>query len=476
MKLRKLLQGIKYKKAVFIDEEKEIEHICYNSKDIKKGDIFVAIRGFKNDGNAFIPEALKNGAYAVVTENCYRCDFPCIEVEDARRALSRLSANYFSHPSKKLNVVGITGTNGKTTTSFLVVSMFKQIAKAGLIGTTGYFYDGIRKEAPVTTPESLDLQRLLYDMLKRGISYVSMEASAHGITLHRLQDVEFRVKVFTNISQDHLDFYKSMEDYARAKLSFFDRETKAVVNMDDRWGKEIEKRTNVTTYGFDRRCDIHPVSFVSDIHGIKADILTPLGKISINSPLVGDYNLYNIMACIGVGLCMDIEPEVIAKGIADLDGVPGRMEHLFSKGVDFFIDYAHTPDALKNALSALKKIKKNRLIVVFGAGGNRDREKRPIMGKVASELSDLIVLTSDNPRDEEPQAIINDIMCGIEDRKKAIVEPDRENAIKIVVDMAREGDAVLIAGKGHETYQIIGKKKDLFNDKEKLKEVLYDRL
>ena len=476
MELKKLLQGIKYKKAVFIDGEKQIGHVRYNSKRAKKGDVFVAIKGFRNDGNTFVSEALKNGAQVIVTENCSKCKFPCIEVEDARVSLSHLSANYFSHPSKKLNIVGITGTNGKTTTSFLVASMFKQIAKTGIVGTTGYFYDGIKEEASVTTPESLDLQRLFYDMSERGVSYVSLEVSAHGITLHRLQDVDFKVKVFTNISQDHLDFYKSLENYAKAKISFFDKETKAVVNTDDRWGREIAiaRRTHITSYGFDRLCDIHPISFVSDIYGIKADIFTPDGKIFVNSPLIGEYNLYNIMACIGVGLCMDIDFATIVRGISDLNGVSGRMEHFFSKGVNFFVDYAHTPNALGNALSALKKIKKNRLIVVFGAGGDRDKEKRPLMGNVASDLSDLIVLTSDNPRSEYPQAIIDDIMYGIKDREKVIVESDRKNAIKIAVSTAQEGDVVLIAGKGHETYQIIGEKKNPFDDREELKEILYD--
>jgi len=474
MKLKELFEDIDYKRSLFIDWEKQIEHICYNSHQVKRGDIFVAIKGFKEDGNTFIPQALKKGAEVIITENCLKADFPCIEVENARIALSRLSANYFFHPSRKLNVIGITGTNGKTTTSFLIDSIFKQVGKTGIVGTTGCFYDGVKKKSSITTPESLDIQRLFCEMLNRGIEYVSLEVSAHGITLYRLHDVDFKVKVFTNVSQDHLDFYKTLENYGNTKFSFFDEKTRVVVNTDDKLGKEIEKKTSAISYGFDKLCDIYPISFISDIHGIEASISTPKGEILIKSPLVGEYNLYNIMASIGVALWIDIDFSKIREGIFNLKGVSGRMERFSSNGVDFFVDYAHTPDALGNVLVVLEKLKRNRLIVVFGAGGDRDKVKRPKMGKVASLLSDVIILTSDNPRSEDPQAIIDGILIGIDNRKKVIVEKDRREAIRMAVNIAKKDDIVLIAGKGHETYQIVGKKKIPFDDRKELRKVLYD--
>jgi UDP-N-acetylmuramoyl-L-alanyl-D-glutamate--2,6-diaminopimelate ligase len=475
----------------------DIKGIAYDSRSVKPGFLFVALRGQTLDGHDYIKGAIENGAVAVVAEgDCggevIDSEIAMVKVKDSRAAMSTLSATFYDYPFEGINLVGITGTNGKTTTSYLLESiLLASGARPGVIGTINYRVSDRTWEAPVTTPESMDLMRTLRQMADAGVTDVIVEVSSHALDQGRVKDCPFKIGIFTNVSRDHLDYHSSIEEYSEAKSRLF-RDlgkgrsgglTWAVINTDDPKGKEFASLTKATvvTYGLAKSCDVRAECLEVSSSGLNAQMVTPGGKIGIRSSLIGDFNIYNILASSAAALCMDISLSDIASGIAGLNGVPGRLELVKNKRLlPIVVDYAHTPDALLKALSAVKSFVKGRLITVFGCGGDRDKGKRREMGRVAARLSDLVIITSDNPRTEDPAAILLQIEEGVREagvRKLLdisgnqvpgpgyMVELDRGNAIRKAVSVANESDLILIAGKGHENYQIIGKDRRDFDDR-----------
>ncbi|MFH0728948.1 MAG: UDP-N-acetylmuramoyl-L-alanyl-D-glutamate--2,6-diaminopimelate ligase [Pseudomonadota bacterium] len=477
----------------------DVKSIHYRSQSVLPGGLFVAIPGHKADGHAFIGDAVARGAVAVIAEQPVDIGAPCVQVADSRRALAQLSAGFYQNPSDALSVIGITGTNGKTTTTYLVESMLVAADRfPGVIGTINYRYAGKTVENPVTTPESLDLQRILAEMRQSGITHVAMEVSSHAIDLSRVERCGFDVAAFTNLTQDHLDYHGSMENYWACKQRLFteylargakkDRAV-AVINVGNAHGRELfsllrESFPNqVISYGVTGEGRVYPVDFDQDGSGIRGRIMTPAGSFSFRSTLVGQYNLENILCATGIGLALTLPLSAICDGIQSLRNVPGRLEPVMNKtGRFIFVDYAHTPDALDNVLTALSALKRGaRLLCVFGCGGDRDRAKRPIMGKIAAGHADLVIVTSDNPRTEAPERIIDEIVAGIRREntplltaadlvagKRAngyLVAPDRKTAIRLGLMASGAGDILLVAGKGHETYQILGTTKIAFDDR-----------
>lgn len=472
----------------------EITAIACRAQDVTPGALFVAVKGFQADGHDFIGQAVANGAAAVVCERPVPTDAAVIVVRNSRKALAELSGTFFGHPTDALTVIAITGTNGKTTTSYLIESILHRAGiDAGVIGTINYRYGGQLFNNPVTTPESLDLQRIMADMRDAGVTHVVMEVSSHALDQHRVHGCRFDIGVFTNFTQDHLDYHKDMEHYWSCKRSLFTdllpaatgkTRVRAVINAADPKGRELARETGLThlTCGHYVDSDIRTLQARFDLNGIAARIATPLGKMAIKSMLVGRHNLENILSAVGVGVALEIPAETMAEGIRSLENVPGRLERISNPHRRFvYVDYAHTPDALENALLALRALTVDRIICVFGCGGDRDRSKRPEMGRIVARLSDLAVVTSDNPRSEPPEQIIEEILTGVRpecDRqympnelqagfraKGYAVVINRREAIRISIAASRSGDTVLIAGKGHEPYQLIGSERLPFDDR-----------
>lgn len=482
MRLKELLEGIRFVETKG-DLQTEVKGISCDSRKVKQGDLFVAIKGTETDGHLFLAEALEKGAVAfVVEEPPEDMGFPYIRVFDSREALGLIASKFYGEPSKALKVVGVTGTNGKTTTTYLIEAILKAKGeKVGLIGTVAYRWGGVQLEATNTTPSSLELQRMMREMFETGVGCVVMEVSSHALSQKRLKGCYLDVGVFTNVTPEHLDYHGSFEDYLKAKALLFEEvleESKqigkdpwAIYNVDDPHVSRVVEGLEFKKLGFGQKGDIIPLEHQCSIDGIRARLKTPFGEIKVSSKLVGLYNLYNIMAAIGVCLALGVEGKAIEEGIASLKGIPGRLERVSDRPA-VFVDYAHTPDALQKVLLALRPFVKGKLILVFGCGGNRDRTKRPEMGRIASELSSFAVITSDNPRREDPSAIIEEIKKGIKPGfpYKAIV--DRREAIFEAIAQAGPEDVVLIAGKGHETYQIIGEHKYHFDDREVAKSAL----
>lgn len=482
MKLKELLNVLKgYKIAG--PEDIEIFDIQYDSRKVGKGSLFIAIKGEKADGNLFAEQAAESGAVAVVTDSSEfgaRSSATTVYVPNAREALAKISAAFYDQPAAKLKLVGITGTNGKTTTSFLVESVLREAGlNPGVVGTINYRYAGKVLPAPNTTPESLDLQRLLNDMVESGVKAAVMEVSSHALSLERVGGCVFDVAVFTNLTQDHLDYHLTMERYFEAKARLFtdfvDEGKTAVINMDDPKGEDLSKRALGRVIGYGIKCrgietNIYPKDIKLGVEGIEGTLATPSGEIKIKSSLIGEFNLYNILAAAGAGVGLGLPVDVVERGITALKNVPGRLERADAgQSFTILVDYAHTPDALARVLSTIRGLTDKKIITLFGCGGDRDRGKRPIMGRVAAEYSDIVIVTSDNPRTEEPLKIIEDITSGMAgacgDRSVQVI-PDRREAITEAVKEAREGDVVLLAGKGHEDYQIIGREKIHFDDRE----------
>ncbi|SPD73621.1 UDP-N-acetylmuramoyl-L-alanyl-D-glutamate--2, 6-diaminopimelate ligase [uncultured Desulfobacterium sp.] len=498
MQLGRLIKSIITLDPELIPETR-IEGLAYDSRKVKSGFLFVALRGHLQDGHNFIEAAIKNGAVAVVAESFRevkkeKSDAVFIEVPDSRAALAALAATYYVNPFSGLNLIGITGTNGKTTTSYLIEAILHEAgAIPGVIGTINYRSLNETWQAPVTTPESLEVMEILRKMADDGVTDVVMEVSSHALDQGRVRACPFRVAVFTNLSRDHLDYHHSMEEYFEAKSLLFrglDKKggadnPKAVINVDDPRGKDLIKITNVPaiTYGLRQDCDVRAEDIKTSRTGLTATLITPSGKITIRSALIGDYNIYNIMAAAAAALCLGIAHEAISAGVSSLKGVPGRLEAVKNnRSLTIVVDYAHTPDALTKALTALKPlVEGGRMITVFGCGGDRDQGKRSLMGYAACKQSDVVFITSDNPRTEEPMAIISQIEEGASqsgatrynassEYKRGqtfyFIDPDRARTIKRAVEMADKNDLILIAGKGHEDYQIIGKEKRHFDDRE----------
>ncbi len=449
--------------------------ISSNSKEVREGYVFVAIKGTQVDGHDFVEEALQRGALYVLVEREVGIKDPrIIKVEDTRKALGELASLFYGKVSKRLKIVGITGTNGKTTTTHIVESILNKAGiKTGLMGTIYYrLGEKIYEYEGRTTPDPIKWHSTLKAMWEEGASAVVCEVSSHALEQKRIWGTDFYMVGFTNLSQDHLDYHGTMENYFLAKARLFEEYayTYAVINEDDPYGKRLKAiAKNPRTYG--REGDLKILDFQTDFEGSRLRVAYEGKVYDFFSNLRGNFQAYNLSLGILVGFLWGLESQAIQEGIRQVQ-VPGRFETYKGKGFVVVIDYAHTPDALEKVLRTARALCKNRLIVVFGAGGNRDRTKRPLMGKTAEAIADLIVLTSDNPRFEEPMAIIEDILSGIENKGKVLVEQDRRKAIELAISMAQEGDVILIAGKGHEDYQEIKGVKYPFKDSEVVKEVL----
>jgi len=446
-----------------------ITGIAYDSRSVQRGNVFVALKGVRADGAQFVRQAVERGAAAIVAEHSVAdVGVPLLEVSDARLALAELAADFYGHPSERMRVVGITGTNGKTTTSYLLASIFESAGmKCGVIGTVAHRIGDEVRESSHTTPEAPDVQALLHEMVERGCIACAMEASSHALALRRVDAMTFSAGVFTNLTRDHLDFHENMEAYFQAKRRLFEMlpaGAPALINADDPKSTAlIAVSVKPVTYGINRSADITPGPLSFSMDGLDFDIRTPRGRLHASSSLVGRPNVYNILAAAGTGVALGLPFDAIERGIQTLQAVPGRFE-VVSDPKDAFtvvVDYAHTDDALRNLLETARPLVRGRLITLFGCGGDRDRTKRPLMGAVASRLSDVLVITSDNPRHENPERIIDEIQRGItpdtkRDDALLFAIPDRRAAIAKAIENARPGDMVLIAGKGHEKYQIVG--------------------
>ena len=482
-------------KMVLGDPTVEVAGLAYHSREVKEGFLFAALRGLQADGNRFIPEALARGARALLVEELAEgAGATQVVVPRAREALARLASAFWGDPSLSLTVVGITGTNGKTTTSYLLESIFAEAGKiTGVVGTVNYRYAGRTWPAATTTPESLDLQRLLAEMRAEGVTHAVLEVSSHALDLRRVEGCHFDAALFTNLTRDHLDYHGSMGKYFEAKKLLFTevlRESRkknlfSVINADDPRGEELCRSApgTVFRYGIKSREEIYPRRFLGDLDGIRAEIVTPRGALEIAGPLIGLHNLANILAAVSVAEALGIPSEITARGVEKMGRVPGRLDWVpGGGGLRIFVDYAHTPDALERALETLRSVRPARLFVIFGCGGDRDRGKRPTMGRAAALGSDFAVATSDNPRSENPRQILAEIEGGIRETGRPrltreefagggapggyVVIADRREAIMQTVNAARPGDVILIAGKGHEDYQILGATRIHFDDRE----------
>ena len=477
MKLKELISGISVLETN-VDMELDITEVAYDSRKVQPGGMFVAITGFATDGNRFIPMALEKGAVVVVTAVRPQTDIPFVLVESDRKALARIGANRFGHPAKAMTMVGITGTNGKTSVTLLLKHVIEQTlgAKVGLIGTMENLIGDEVVPTERTTPESYELQALFARMRDGGCKYVVMEVSSHALCLDRVDGVRYDVAAFTNLSVDHLDFHQTMENYCDAKALLFKNSGRAVMNCDDAWFARM--RTQVT-------CDVLTTSAASSAGLYATDVQLLAGGISFNAvcgdkvvpvtlPIPGKFTVYNALTVLGCAMQLGIALETAAAALVTAKGVKGRVEVVPTPGKPYtvLIDYAHTPDGLENVLSSVRGFCKGRLIAVFGCGGDRDRTKRPVMGSIGVKLADVAVITSDNPRTEEPEAIIRDILEGTVGAENAVVVENRVEAIHYAMDIAEKDDIIVLAGKGHETYQEICGVKHHMDERELVAEYL----
>ncbi|MEO6222336.1 MAG: UDP-N-acetylmuramoyl-L-alanyl-D-glutamate--2,6-diaminopimelate ligase [Vicinamibacterales bacterium] len=477
--------------------EVRVAAIAHDSRAVLPGTLFVAVRGQNADGAAFAPSAIEKGAVAVVAESAAPAgtQVPWLQVSNARLALAELSAIFYDRPSESLTVIGVTGTNGKTTTTYLLAAVMDAAGlPCGRLGTVSVRtgpVPGDEIDASHTTPESTEVQRLLREMVTRGCKACAMEVSSHALVLHRVASLRFAAAIFTNLTRDHLDFHGDMASYFEAKRGLFNLlppGMPAAINLDDPRGPELAASVpGAITFGINRAADVRPESVQSTLDGLAFDVVTPRGRLAVRSPLVGWPNVYNILGVVTCAIALDLPTAAIELGLSQLDGVPGRFQVVSGSTDDVrvVVDYAHTDDALKNLLETARPLTHSRLITVFGCGGDRDRSKRPLMGAVAARLSDLVVLTSDNPRSEDPDRIIDEIKRGIvqpvdpgaprRPGTPLIVQRDRRIAIEQAIRASRAGDVVLIAGKGHEKYQVIGDRTSPFDDVEVARAALSQR-
>ena len=486
--LRSLLEGVDVRSGLPA-RELRIRQVANDSRKVQTGALFVAIHGVATDGNLYAKDAAARGAAAVLSENPAPAEWPpeipWVQVNEGRKALAITAANFYGQPAQALKLVGVTGTNGKTTTTSVIDSILRASgAKTGLFGTIAYHTPLGEHPAPNTTPESLDLQSFFAEIRDAGGTYATLEASSHALAMDRLWGCHFAAAVFTNLTRDHIDYHKTFENYFAAKRRLFEgtgagAPDVAVVNTDDEWGKKLAGvGTKTLTYGLQNGTDLRAKKFQLSFGGLNFTAQTPNGAIQVESALVGRINVYNILAAIGAGIGLGLSNEVIETGIRNLQAVAGRFQRI-DQGQPFLVvvDYAHTDDALDNLIRTARELNaKGRIITVFGCGGSRDRTKRPIMGETSGRLSDLSILTSDNPRQEDPLKIISDIVVGMQKSGgKYMIEPDRAKAIRLAIDEARTGDIVLLAGKGHEDYQIFSDHTIHFDDREEARKALGDR-
>ncbi len=481
MKLKELLRNLTVLR-MSADPETEIRGVSYDSRRTQPGDLFVAVRGFEVDGHRFIPKAMERGAAAVLCETPPEDGTPFVQIEDCRLGLALVSRDFFGNPAAYMKMIGITGTSGKTTVSYLLKHLLeaKLDAKVGLIGTNGNWIGDEYLHTEHTTPESYELHRLFRRMADAGCTHVVMEVSSHSLALERVAGILFDVGLYLNLSQDHLDFHRDMEDYAAAKRKLFSQCREAWLNADDAWTPFMlsaascpcrlfsAEKSNADLRAGDLSLSPGGVCFEADYEG---------KKTAVSLAIPGIFSVYNALAVMAAGISLGISLADCAEAMASAKGVKGRMELVPSDGdYAILIDYAHKPDALEKVLKTLRPLTRGRLIALFGCGGDRDHGKRPIMGRIAGELADLCVVTSDNPRTEEPLAIIHDILSGMQSSSAAVqVIPDREEAIAWAIDKAAPGDVILLAGKGHEDYQIVGKEKRHMDEREIVASILAKR-
>ena len=466
-----------------------IQQVVADSRHVEPGALFVAVRGLSMDGHAFLGDVLDRGAAALVVEalppelqaRVAREGQTVAQAPNTREALAMAAAAYHRHPSRAMDLVGITGTNGKTTTTYIVEAILQAAGRSvGVMGTVENRFAGERQEASQTTPGALEVQSMLRRMRDAAVEAAVMEVTSHALDQDRVTGCEFAVCVFTNLSRDHYDYHGSEAAYYAAKARLFTDLPGRwhVLNIDDPYGRQLldASHARTLTYAMDRESALTPRDVVHGLDGIRFTLPTDQGALAVRSPLVGRHNVYNLLAGIGVGLALDIDPGAILRGIEGLAEVPGRLERV-DAGQDFyvFVDFAHTPDALEQVLRTVKAETPGRLITVFGCGGDRDPGKRPLMGQAATALSDYSVITSDNPRTESPEAIVAEIVAGVEPSRQYVAIVDREQAIARAIAEAQPKDTVVIAGKGHETYQIVGQTRRHFDDREVAREALRHR-
>ncbi len=487
MKLEKILKNVEVQ-TVYGNIDREIGYISVNSNDIKQKSLFISIKGFKKDGHDFVLEAIGNGAVAVVVQK--KLDLPenitQVVVKNSRKQLPLIAANYYRHPSKKIRIIGVTGTNGKTTTCFLINSILRKAKiKSSLITTVQSYISDKPVKFDRTTPGPVELNNFFSQSVDMGIEFACMEVSSHSIDLHRIDFLDFAGFVFTNLSQDHLDYHRNMSNYFYAKKKLFMAGYRhlyggkfAVINVDDEYGKKISAITDLERVSFSlnpKNSDIWAENIKNSIDGIEFDLVSKKSpeKLHIRSPLCGHFNVYNIMASIGTAFNFNLSSKAIKEGIESMKGVPGRFEKIScSKSINIIVDYAHTPDGLLNVLRTSKQLRRpgSRIITVFGCGGDRDKEKRKVMGSISDSYSDYTIITSDNPRTEDPDSIIEMIEAGFKGANRHKKRTDRKKAILEALEMAESGDIVLIAGKGHEDYQEFKDYRIHFSDQEIVRE------
>ncbi len=505
MKLQDLIKSIEPLK-VFGDSEIEIQGLCYDSRQAGPGGLFFALRGVAADGHRFIGKALENGAAAVVVEDekAVPAGTPFVQVADARLAMSLMAACFYGNPTDSIPLIGITGTNGKTTTSYIIEAILEEAGiPAALLGTVSYRFRDRAFPAPHTTPESVELQKRLREMVDLGARGVVMEVSSHALEQRRVDGCSFDAAVFTNLTRDHLDYHRDMESYLASKKRLFTElmtahqvkaRRRAVINFDDPYGPQVAEAAAcpVVSYGVESPCQVTAREVQFSITGISGILVTPRGEARFRTRLAGRFNLSNILAAAATGIALELPLTAILRGVEAHRNVPGRLEQVENdRGIALFVDYAHTGDALENVLRTLAELAKGRIITVFGCGGDRDRGKRPVMGEVAGRYSDLAIVTSDNPRSESPAAIMAEIRGGLTGsgtreyaaselsgglaEKGFVLIESRREAIRLAVRLARPGDIVLVAGKGHEDYQIIGTERHHFDDREEARAALKKR-
>lgn len=469
--------------------------LCNDSRQARSGAAFFALRGLTQDGHDYIPQALQQGAKIIFMEKPVSLPVDCcgIVVTDCRKALSLAAAEFYGHPEAKLCMVGVTGTNGKTTTTYLIEAILRAAGKApAVLGTVSYRYNDLQQEASHTTPDAIELFAALATFRQHGATAAVMEVSSHALHQYRVEGIRFDAAVFTNLTPEHLDYHTDMEEYFAAKRLLFAERLKpgrrAALCIDDAYGERlVAEFPDAVTCGLAARAAVHPHEIKLSLDGIHGTFASPLGLLRIDSRMVGPFNLQNLLCAVAAGVALNLPPQAIEAGIAAAHAVPGRLERVENaRGALILVDYAHTGDALEKALAAVATLKPQRIITVFGCGGDRDRRKRPVMGEIAARHSQLAIVTSDNPRTEDPQAIIAEIETGVrlihphrlsetEIRQGAngyLVVPDRRQAIRLAVSILTAGDLLLVAGKGHEDYQIIGKEKFHFDDREELRAAL----
>ncbi len=480
MKLRDILEGIEIR-SIHADPEMEITGIAYDSRTVEPGQLFVAVTGFAADGHRFIPMAVEKGAAAVLCQTPPEGEIPYVQVENTRSALALASANFFGRPAEKMKFIGITGTNGKTTSTYLLKEILEKTAgaKVGLVGTIQNMIGDQVLETERTTPESYELQKLFADMAEAGCTHVVMEVSSHALVLDRVAGVHFDVGMFSNLTQDHLDFHKTMEEYRKAKAILFRMCDVGVYNADDPASEKImaEATCRAFTYAEHHEADLKAENVVLHADSVEFTAVHGGERVPVTLGIPGGFTVYNALCVLGAAMAMGIPLSEAAAALAGAHGVKGRVEVVPTPGRDYtvLIDYAHTPDSLENVLTSVRGYCKGRLISVFGCGGDRDNTKRPIMGRIGARLSDIAVITSDNPRTEDPNQIIEQILAGISDRSNCVVVENRRRAIREAMAMAKKDDIIVLCGKGHETYQILGTEKTHLDEREEVAAALREQ-